>query len=183
MSDHLAAIDIGTNSIHLVVVKVKENDRFEILAQEKEVVRLGSGSKDMKYLKQDAMDRGIEVLKRFKQIAEISRAEIRAVATSAVREALNKEVFIQRATSEVGIEVEVISGFEEARLIYQGVAHVLPQSDERRLVVDIGGRSTEMILGQDFEARKQRILNRPGRRSDRSQQPQARGHPPDRSFF
>ena len=151
MSDHLAAIDIGTNSIHLVVVKVKENDRFEILAQEKEVVRLGSGSKDMKYLKQDAMDRGIEVLKRFKQIAEISRAEIRAVATSAVREALNKEVFIQRATSEVGIEVEVISGFEEARLIYLGVLQTLPVFDKKILLVDIGGGSTEFLIGQAGE--------------------------------
>jgi exopolyphosphatase/pppGpp-phosphohydrolase len=104
MNDYRAAIDIGTNSIHLVVVKANENNRFEIIAQEKEVVRLGSGSKDMKYLKEDAMDRGIEVLKRYKQIADISRAEVKAVATSAVREALNKEVFIQRARTEAGMK-------------------------------------------------------------------------------
>ncbi|PYV39383.1 MAG: exopolyphosphatase, partial [Acidobacteria bacterium] len=151
MSDCLAAIDIGTNSFHLVVVRVKENNRFEILAQEKEVVRLGSGSKDMKYLKEDAVDRGIEALKRFKQIAEISQAEIRAVATSAVREALNKEVFIQRARTEAGIEVGVISGFEEARLIYLGALQALPVFEKKILLIDIGGGSTEFLIGKAGE--------------------------------
>ena len=151
MNDYLAAIDIGTNSVHLVVVKVNENNRFEIIAQEKEVVRLGSGSKDMKYLKEDAMDRGIEALKRYKQIADISRAEIKAVATSAVREALNKDVFIQRAKAEAGIEVEIISGFEEARLIYLGVLQALPIFDKKILLVDIGGGSTEFLIGKSGE--------------------------------
>jgi exopolyphosphatase/guanosine-5'-triphosphate,3'-diphosphate pyrophosphatase len=151
MNDHLAAIDIGTNSVHLVVVKITESRRFEIIAQEKEVVRLGSGSKDMKYLKEDAMDRAIEVLKRYKQIADISRAEVKAVATSAVREALNKEVFIQRARAEAGIEVEIISGFEEARLIYLGVLQALPIFDKKILLVDIGGGSTEFLIGKSGE--------------------------------
>jgi len=151
VTDHLAAIDIGTNSIHLAVVKVSENNRFEIIAQEKEVVRLGSGSKDMKYLKEDAMDRGIAVLKRYKQIADISKAEVKAVATSAVREALNKEVFIQRARTEAGIEVEIISGFEEARLIYLGVLQALPIFDKKILLVDIGGGSTEFLIGKAGE--------------------------------
>ena len=84
MNGNWAAVDIGTNSIHLVVARARNGNRFEILAQEKEVVRLGSGSKDMKYLKQDAIDRGIETLKRFRQIAGISDAEVRAVATSAI---------------------------------------------------------------------------------------------------
>jgi exopolyphosphatase/guanosine-5'-triphosphate,3'-diphosphate pyrophosphatase len=151
MNDYLAAIDIGTNSVHLVVVKVNENNRFEIIAQEKEVVRLGSGSKDMKYLKEDAMDRGMEALKRYKQIADISRAEIKAVATSAVREALNKEVFLQRARAEAGIEVEIISGFEEARLIYLGVMQALPIFDKKILLIDIGGGSTEFLVGKSGE--------------------------------
>jgi hypothetical protein len=151
MNEYLAAIDIGTNSIHLVVVKANENNRFEIIAQEKEVVRLGSGSKDMKYLKEDAMDRGIEVLKRYKQIADISRAEVKAVATSAVREALNQEVFIQRARAEAGIEVEIISGFEEARLIYLGVLQALPIFDKKILLIDIGGGSTEFLIGKAGE--------------------------------
>ena len=151
MNEYLAAIDIGTNSIHLVVVKANESNRFEIIAQEKEVVRLGSGSKDMKYLKEDAMDRGIEVLKRYKQIADISRAEVKAVATSAVREALNKEVFIQRARAEAGVEVEIISGFEEARLIYLGVLQALPIFDKKILLIDIGGGSTEFLIGKSGE--------------------------------
>lgn len=148
MAGALAAIDIGTNSFHLVVVKAKDSDRFEILAQEKEVVRLGSGSTDMKYLKDDAMSRGIEALKRFRQIAEISQAEIRAVATSAVREAVNKDDFLERVRLEAGIEVEVISGFEEARLIYLGVLQTLPIFDKKILLVDIGGGSTEFLIGQ-----------------------------------
>ncbi len=148
MTEALAAIDIGTNSFHLVVVKLKDSDRFEILAQEKEVVRLGSGSKDMKVLKDDAMNRGIEALKRFRQIAEISQADIRAVATSAVREAVNKDDFLERAKQEAGIEVEVISGFEEARLIYLGVLQTLPIFEKKILLVDIGGGSTEFLIGQ-----------------------------------
>jgi exopolyphosphatase / guanosine-5'-triphosphate,3'-diphosphate pyrophosphatase len=151
LTNTLAAIDIGTNSIHLVVVKFNENNRFEILAQEKEVVRLGSGSRDMKYLKEDAMGRGIEALIRFRQIAQISKAEIKAVATSAVREALNKEIFIQKAKQEAGIDVEVISGFEEARLIYLGVLQALPIFDKQILLIDIGGGSTEVLIGRAGE--------------------------------
>ncbi len=151
MMESLAAVDIGTNSIHLVVVRIKESNRFEILAQEKEVVRLGSGSKDMKYMKDDAMERGIAALRRFKQIADISKAEVKAVATSAVREALNKDVFIQRAREEAGVDIEVISGFEEARLIYLGVMQSLPVFERKVLLVDIGGGSTEFLVGRSGE--------------------------------
>lgn len=151
MSNALAAIDIGTNSFHLVVVKVKDATRFEIITQEKEVVRLGSGSKDMKYLSNDAVDRGIQALNRFRQISEISQAEIKAVATSAVREALNRDTFLQRAKSEAGIEVEVISGFEEARLIYLGVMQTLPIFEKKVLLIDIGGGSTEFLIGKAGE--------------------------------
>lgn len=151
MNSALAAIDIGTNSFHLVVVKLKDSDRFEIITQEKEVVRLGSGSNDMKYLQNDAMDRGIAALNRFRQIAEISQAKIRAVATSAVREALNRDVFIGRAKQEAGIEVEVISGFEEARLIYLGILQTLPIFDKQILMIDIGGGSTEFLVGKAGE--------------------------------
>jgi len=148
---HLAAIDIGTNSFHLVVVKIKDSTRFEIVTQDKEVVRLGSGSSDMKMLKPDAMDRGIDTLRRFRQIAEISQAPIRAVATSAVREALNKEDFIRRASEEAGVAIQVISGFEEARLIYLGVLQALPIFDKKILLIDIGGGSTEFLIGKEGE--------------------------------
>jgi exopolyphosphatase/guanosine-5'-triphosphate,3'-diphosphate pyrophosphatase len=151
MNGSLAAIDIGTNSFHLVVAKLTDSDRFEIITQEKEVVRLGSGSRDMKYLQDEAMDRGIATLNRFRQIAEISQAEIRAVATSAVREALNRDVFLERAKQDAGIEVEVISGFEEARLIYLGVLQTLPIFEKQILMIDIGGGSTEFLVGRSGE--------------------------------
>jgi exopolyphosphatase/guanosine-5'-triphosphate,3'-diphosphate pyrophosphatase len=148
---HLAAIDIGTNSFHLVVVKINDSNRFEIVTQDKEVVRLGSGTSDMKVLKPDAMDRGINALRRFRQIAEISQAPIRAVATSAVREALNKEDFIRRAYEEAGVVIQVISGFEEARLIYLGILQALPIFDKKILLIDIGGGSTEFLIGKEGE--------------------------------
>jgi exopolyphosphatase / guanosine-5'-triphosphate,3'-diphosphate pyrophosphatase len=145
VSSTLAAIDIGTNSVHLVVARVDE-ERIEVLEREREVVRLGSSAGDMKRLTRSAMRRGIEALIRFRQVAAIHGATVRAVATSAVREAENRAVFIERAREE-GIEVEVISGFEEARLIHLGVLQAVPVFDRRIVVCDIGGGSTELVLG------------------------------------
>lgn len=158
MQNNLAAIDIGTNSIHLVIVKVSAQQRFEVLTQEKEVVRLGSGSKDMKYLAPDAMERAIQVLVRFHQLAEAYKATIRAVATSAVREALNQGLFLEKVQHEAGIQVEVISGFEEARLIYLGVLQALPIYEKRVMLVDIGGGSTEFLVGERGEVSKAHSL-------------------------
>lgn len=149
----LAAIDLGTNSFHLVVARMLPNGRFETMASEKEMVRLGSGSGDMKHLSEAAIDRGVAALRRFRQVADINGARLRAVATSAVREALNQQVFIQRAWREAGIDVEVISGPEEARLIHLGVLQALPVFNRRLLLIDIGGGSTEVLvgLGADIE--------------------------------
>jgi exopolyphosphatase/guanosine-5'-triphosphate,3'-diphosphate pyrophosphatase len=146
----LAAADIGTNSIHLVVARV-DGDHFEVLEREREMVRLGSGPGDMKELAPDAMDRGIEVLDRFRQVAAIHGAPLRAVATSAVREAANRQVFIHRAWAEAGVVVEVISGFEEARLIHLGVIQAVPTFDRQMLACDIGGGSTELVVGRSGE--------------------------------
>jgi exopolyphosphatase/guanosine-5'-triphosphate,3'-diphosphate pyrophosphatase len=144
--DVLAAIDLGTNSVHLVVAKVEET-RFEVIEREREMVRLGSSGGDMKRLADDAMDRGIAALGRFRQVAQIYGARVRAVATSAVREADNRDDFLARARTEAGIDVEVISGFEEARLIHLGVLQAVPAFDRRLLVCDIGGGSTELVVG------------------------------------
>jgi exopolyphosphatase/guanosine-5'-triphosphate,3'-diphosphate pyrophosphatase len=154
----IAAIDIGTNSIHLVVARVVGQTRFEVLDREKEVVRLGSGSGDMKLLAPDAIDRGIEVLKRFRQVADISGAEVHAVATSAVREAENRDVFITRAAEEAGMSVQVISGVEEARLIHLGVLQALPVFDQQLLLIDIGGGSTEILIGRGPEVLEARSV-------------------------
>jgi exopolyphosphatase / guanosine-5'-triphosphate,3'-diphosphate pyrophosphatase len=148
----LAAIDIGTNSVHLVVARAIAADRFEILAREKDMVRLGSGGGEMKRLADDAVDRAVAALARHRAIAEAHGAPVRAVATSAVREAENRHVFLRRSTVEAGVRVEVISGFEEARLIHLGVLQALPIYDRRVLVVDIGGGSTEVVLGERDEA-------------------------------
>jgi exopolyphosphatase/guanosine-5'-triphosphate,3'-diphosphate pyrophosphatase len=151
-SEHLAAIDIGTNSIHLVVARFGEGTRFDVIAREKQMVRLGSSSGDMKELDADAIDRGIETLERFRKIAEISNAKVYAVATSAVREAENAQLFIDRARNEAGIEVNIISGVEEARLIHLGVLQAVPVFEQRLVLVDIGGGSTEILVGEHGEA-------------------------------
>ncbi|HEY6697145.1 MAG TPA: Ppx/GppA phosphatase family protein [Acidimicrobiales bacterium] len=143
----LAAVDIGTNSIHLVVARV-DAERFEVVEREREMVRLGSSARDMKRLTPAAINRGIEVLTRFRQVAAIHGARLRAVATSAVREAENRSTFIERARVEAGIDVEVISGFEEARLIHLGVLQAVPVYDRQVLVCDIGGGSTELVVGR-----------------------------------
>ncbi|MBI5403881.1 MAG: Ppx/GppA family phosphatase [Ignavibacteriae bacterium] len=144
----LAAIDIGTNSFHLVVAKVDDKGIMKVLTRDKEVVRLGKSSTDMKYISEQAMQRGISTLKRFRLICDSFRAEIRAVATSATREALNKEEFITRVFEATEIRIEVVSGFEEARLIYLGVLQALPVYKEKILLIDIGGGSTEFLIGE-----------------------------------
>jgi exopolyphosphatase/guanosine-5'-triphosphate,3'-diphosphate pyrophosphatase len=143
----IAAIDVGTNSFHMVIAIVNEKGVLNIISREKEMVRLGSSGKDMKYLQEDAINRGLETIYRFSKIAESHNAIIRAVATSAVREALNKDDFTKKVKNEIGVEIEVVSGIEEGRLIYLGVIHALPLYQNKSLVIDIGGGSTETIIG------------------------------------
>ncbi|GBD91704.1 exopolyphosphatase [bacterium BMS3Abin04] len=147
---NLAAIDIGTNSFHLIVVKVKEKGNFEIIDREKEVIRLGEGNiGDIKFITPAATQRAITTLLRFKTIADSHEAKIRAVATSAVRESLNKNEFIKKVYDQTNIEIEVISGHEEARLIYLGVLKAVPVFDQKALCIDIGGGSTEFAIGKE----------------------------------
>jgi exopolyphosphatase/guanosine-5'-triphosphate,3'-diphosphate pyrophosphatase len=147
----IAAIDIGTNSFHMVVASVSEHGVMQIHARNKDMVRLGSSATDMKRLSDDAMDRGVQALARFAAEARRHNASIRAIATSAVREALNKEEFVRRVYDVAGIHVDVIPGIEEGRLIYTGVVHALPVRNERVFVIDIGGGSTETVIGQSGE--------------------------------
>src|SRR4051812_22891655 len=154
----VAAIDLGTNSFHLVVARPIGNGRFEVLDREKEVVRLGSGSGDMKRLSADAIDRGIETLRRFQQVAASRDAAVYAVATSAVREAENRHEFVRRAQEEAGVHVAVISGAEEARLIRLGALQAVPAFDQRHLLVDIGGGSTEFVIGEGDQVLEARSL-------------------------
>ena len=153
-----AVIDIGTNSIHLLVARLDGDGRFEVVAQEKEPVRLGSGAGDMDRLTDDAMERGIAALGRFVQMAAIWDADVSAVATSAVREAKNRRDFVRRARDEAGVEVDVITGVEEARLIYLGVLQALQVIDRDVMLVDIGGGSTEILVGHNGSVTAARSL-------------------------
>ncbi len=148
----LAAVDLGSNSFRLEIGYLDHGQiqRTEYL---KETVRQGNGLDENRNLSRQAMQRGWDCLARFgERLAGFRKFQVRAVATQTLREARNRDEFLTRATEILGFPIDVISGREEARLIYQGVAHLLPQSDERRLVVDIGGRSTELILGQSYTA-------------------------------
>lgn len=154
----VAAIDIGTNSFHLLVAKPSGNNRFEVLDRAKEVVRLGSGSGDMKRLEADAIERGLAALRGFRRIADAAGAEIHAVATSAVREAENRDEFVRRAREEAGVVVHVVPGIEEARLIHLGVLQAVPVFEQQALIIDIGGGSTEFVLGRGSEMLDARSL-------------------------
>jgi exopolyphosphatase / guanosine-5'-triphosphate,3'-diphosphate pyrophosphatase len=150
----LAAIDLGSNSFRLEIGRFQAGhiERVEYL---KETVRQGSGLDENKVLSQAAMERGWDCLSRFaERLQGFTKQQVRAVATQTLREAKNRDEFLRRAQSLLGFAIEVVPGQEEARLIYQGVSRLLPQSDEKRLVVDIGGRSTEMILGEGYNARR-----------------------------
>lgn len=142
----LAAIDIGSNSFRLEIGQI-QHGRYRRIAYLKETVRLGAGLDDGGNLTEEAVRRGLDCLSRFAaRLQGFEPSQVRAVATQTLREACNRDAFLARAEEMLGFSIEVISGREEARLIYAGVARLQP-SDLPRLVVDIGGRSTEMILG------------------------------------
>jgi len=153
-----AAIDIGTNSVHLVVARLDPGGKLRVKAREKEMVRLGEGPSHMRWLGEEAMDRALDALGRMGRIADSYDADLRAVATSAVREAENRMTFVRRAQVEAGIEVEIISGVEEARLIHLGVLQGVEVFDQRVLVIDIGGGSTELVVGLGATAELLRSL-------------------------
>jgi exopolyphosphatase/guanosine-5'-triphosphate,3'-diphosphate pyrophosphatase len=148
----LAAIDLGSNSFRLEISRY-DHGQIQRVAYLKETVRQGNGLDENRNLTDEAMQRGWDCLARFaERLSGFKKSQVRAVATQTLREAKNRDVFLKRGCEILGFSIEVIAGTEEARLIYQGVAHLLPTSQERRLVVDIGGRSTELVLGQGLEA-------------------------------
>lgn len=144
----LAAIDIGTNSIHMIIVRVRPDLSFEIIDREKDMVRLGAGGLGGKALAQGAMDAAFQVLSKFRRLAESHRVDrIEAVATSAVREARNGGEFLSAIAEQTGIRARVISGTEEARLIHLAAAYGVGLSTAVGVVVDIGGGSVEITRG------------------------------------
>ncbi|MFP5407213.1 MAG: exopolyphosphatase, partial [Gammaproteobacteria bacterium] len=153
----LAAVDLGSNSFRLVIARVERHAggrRIEALAGLKRTVRLAAGLRDDGMLDSASQKRGIEALAHFREhLNEFSPQAVRAVATNTLRVARNARNFLATAETALGFPIEVISGREEARLIYSGAAYSLPEDGRPRLVVDIGGGSTECIVGIDRQAR------------------------------
>jgi exopolyphosphatase/guanosine-5'-triphosphate,3'-diphosphate pyrophosphatase len=144
----IAAIDLGSNSFHMVIVEVQASGGFQVVGREKEMVRLGSSTLSRGRLPAAAMSRGLEALVKYKRLARTQGVDkVLAVATAAIREATNGEEFLQRVGKETGIWPKAISGDEEGRLIYLSALHSVRLEGKRALVVDIGGGSVELVLG------------------------------------
>jgi len=142
----LAVIDIGTNSIHMVLAEVSPDSSYKIVDRIKDMVRLGDGTFTSRRLSPEVMDRGLQVLKRYSALAKNKGFETMvAIATSAVREAKNGGDFIKLAQKDLGLKVRVITGEEEARLIYLGVRNSMDLSASPSLILDIGGGSVELL--------------------------------------
>jgi exopolyphosphatase/guanosine-5'-triphosphate,3'-diphosphate pyrophosphatase len=154
--DHLlAAVDLGSNSFRLSIGRVEQHEGSAQIYQIdrlKETVRLAAGLDNNKRLGADAIERAVEVLHRFgERLRSFHPDRVRAVATNTFRVARNTPEFLPRAEAALGFPIEVIAGREEARLIFSGVVHSLPPSPNKRLVIDIGGGSTEVIIGKGYD--------------------------------
>src|SRR5687768_14215909 len=144
----IAAIDIGTNSVHMIVVQVRADLSFEVIDREKVMVRLGAGGLDGRALTAESMTAALQALSRFKRLAESHQVDhIVAAATSATREARNGGEFLARIAHDTGIRPLVISGPEEARLIHQAAVYGVDVGSGRAVVIDVGGGSVEITLG------------------------------------
>jgi len=141
-----AAVDMGTNSFHMIIATLREDGSIKIIDREKQVIRLGSHKGvELSFISDEETELAIDVLSKFKRLADSYGAKFRAVATSAVREALNRREFIDKVQLTAGITVEVINGKDEASLIYLGAEKALTLADKNVLCIDIGGGSTELI--------------------------------------
>src|SRR6476661_4213906 len=144
----LAAVDLGSNSFHCQVARVVGEQIYPLDAL-REPVRIGAGLGKDKVLDDASQDRALACLQRFgERLRGFDRHAVRAVGTNTLRVAKNAAAFLKRAEAALGFPIEVVAGREEARLIFIGVAHSLPMSKDKRLVVDIGGGSTEFIIGR-----------------------------------
>jgi exopolyphosphatase / guanosine-5'-triphosphate,3'-diphosphate pyrophosphatase len=151
MYEVIAAVDLGSNSFHMVVARYSHG-QLVIIDRLREMVRLGAGIGEDGRLDKEAAGRALACLERFGQrLRDIHARNVRVVGTNALRVARRKQAFLERAREALGFPIEIVSGMEEARLIYSGVAHHLPSEPGRRLVIDIGGGSTELIIGERHE--------------------------------
>ncbi len=152
--DVLAAVDLGSNSFHMVVAR-HDHGQLVIVDRLRETVRLGAGLDEQGRLSRESVERALQCLERFGQrLRDMQASSVRVVGTNTLRKARRKGAFLDRAREALGHPIEIIAGVEEARLIYLGVAHTTPQESGPRLVVDIGGGSTELILGEGLATRQ-----------------------------
>jgi len=146
----LAAVDLGSNSFHMVVARYSHG-QLVVIDRLRENVRLGSGLGADGRLDREVAARALACLERFGQrLRDMHADKVRVVGTNALRRAHRKQAFLEKARAALGAPIEIVSGMEEARLIYSGVAHRMPRGSGRRLVIDIGGGSTELIIGEDL---------------------------------
>lgn len=156
--EYLAALDLGSNSFHFVLARMID-DQLQVLHSEKYRVRLADGLDENNMLSDEAIERGIHVLDKLTTSTQhLDKAYLRAVATFTLRQAKNASAFLNAAAKVCPFNIEIISGHEEARLIYQGVAHNR-QYNEQQLIIDIGGGSTECIIGQQYNIKRLDSLN------------------------
>lgn len=149
-NNRVAAIDIGTNSFHLVIVEIKEDGSFKLLDKHREVIRLGAHQgKDLSIISDGEIEKAIDILRNYKMLADHYNAVIRAVATSAVREAENRDKFVKEVKDKTGIDVEIIDGRTEAKLIFYGIMNAIDVNNKNVFCIDIGGGSTEFIYGEN----------------------------------
>jgi exopolyphosphatase/guanosine-5'-triphosphate,3'-diphosphate pyrophosphatase len=147
----VAAIDLGSNSFHMVIAQIK-NGQLKVIDRLRESVRLADGLDEWQRLNEEAQQRALACLERFGQrLAKFEQGCVRIVGTNTLRSAQNGPEFIAKAEQLLGQPIEVVSGTEEARLIYQGVMNSLALDEKKRLVIDIGGGSTELIIGKGFK--------------------------------
>ena len=149
---YLSALDIGTNSFHLIIVEVLEGHQFKIVDREREVIRLASHKGNgLSFITDGEIENAIRAIKKFKKISDKYGTEINAVATSAVRESENKDDFILKVYGATGVLIKTIEGSKEAELIYKGAEKALSLNDKKVLCIDIGGGSTEFIFARNGE--------------------------------
>jgi exopolyphosphatase/guanosine-5'-triphosphate,3'-diphosphate pyrophosphatase len=150
-SPYFAAVDLGSNSFHMIIARVVRK-RVEIIDREKEMIQLARGINADGHLSMDAQKRAVACLRRFgERLRDIPKDQVRAVGTKTLRAIKPARNFIKVAETALGVPIQIVSGFEEARLIYAGLAHSVTNDHKQRFVVDIGGGSTEMIIGRDDE--------------------------------
>ena len=153
-ADTFAAVDLGSNSFHLKIARAVHDEIHEV-DRLRERVRIAAGLTEEKTLSEGVLERAYSALEKFgERIRDIPAKQVRAVGTNTLRQVRNPRAVLKKASKALGHHIEIISGQEEARLIYLGVSHSLPYEDERRLVVDIGGGSTEIIIGEGFESKR-----------------------------